>query len=107
MTGMGGDIIIDDPMKANEALSDTLRQGLNEWWDDTAWTRLNSQATGAIIVVMQRLHSADFCAHIQENEQWEVVSLPLVAEEDKQFEILYPFGLRTMGERLVTFLKRV
>lgn len=101
MTGMGADlIIVDDPMKANEALSDTHRLGLNQWWDDTGRTRLNNQKTGAIIVVMQRLHSADFCAHIQASEAWDVVSLPLVAEEDEHFEISNPYGYRSVGRKL-------
>lgn len=100
LTGIGGDyIIIDDPMKANDALSDQLRQNLNDWYDDTARTRLNNQATGAIIVVMQRLHSADFCAHIQAGEEWEVVSLPLVADEDEIFEITNLYGRRVIGRK--------
>lgn len=57
LTGRGGDIIIiDDPIKPREAMSETVRTGVNEWFDLTVNSRLNRQSEGAIILVMQRLH---------------------------------------------------
>jgi hypothetical protein len=36
LTGRGADfIIIDDPIKPAEALSDSMRQAANEWFDNT------------------------------------------------------------------------
>ena len=56
-TGFGADyIIIDDPMKAQDALSPLAREKVKRWFDETLMQRPNSQMTGAIIVVMQRLH---------------------------------------------------
>lgn len=64
VTGFGADIIIvDDPMKAADALSDVRRDSLNEWFDNTLPSRLNSQETGAVIIVMQRLHADNLVAH--------------------------------------------
>ena len=41
LTGRGADfIIIDDPLKSDEALSETQRKGVNEWFDHTLHTRL-------------------------------------------------------------------
>ena len=61
VTGRGADpIIVDDPMKADDALSDTRRHRLKLLYDNTVRSRLNRQDEGAIIVVMQRLHSDDF-----------------------------------------------
>lgn len=66
LTGRGADIIIiDDALKADEALSETRRGSVNEWYDNTLRSRLNSQETGAIIIVMQRLHADDLVAHVQ------------------------------------------
>ncbi len=60
LTGRGADIIIiDDPLKADDALSETRRRSVNEWYDNTLRSRLNSQENGAIIIVMQRLHADD------------------------------------------------
>src|SRR5262249_40473255 len=42
LTGRGADIIvIDDPLKPEEALSQTQRQAANEWYDHTLYSRLN------------------------------------------------------------------
>jgi hypothetical protein len=47
LTGRGADIIvIDDPLKPDEALSQTKRQGTNEWYDHTLFCRLNDKASG-------------------------------------------------------------
>jgi hypothetical protein len=65
VTGRGADlIIVDDPMKADDALSDARRQSVNTWYDNTLRSRLNRQDEGAIIVVMQRLHADDLVAHL-------------------------------------------
>ena len=69
LTGRGADIIIvDDPLKADDALSDIRRNAVNTWYDNTLRSRLNSLDTGAIIIVMQRLHADDLVAHVQERE---------------------------------------
>src|ERR1700730_11234301 len=45
LTGRGADIIvIDDPLKPEEALSEAQRQAANEWYDHTLYSRLNGQA---------------------------------------------------------------
>jgi hypothetical protein len=42
LTGRGADIIlIDDPLKPEEALSDTQRTAANDWFDHTLYSRLN------------------------------------------------------------------
>ena len=48
LTGEGGDIIvIDDPHNVREAESNTVRQGVLEWWDQSMQTRLNDPKNGA------------------------------------------------------------
>lgn len=94
-TGRGGDLIIlDDPLKANDAYSEVRREGVNEWYDDTLFSRLNSKEDGAIILIMQRLHSADLVAHVLKKEPWDVVSFPAIATERKVFSLYTPFGVR-------------
>lgn len=95
VTSKGADIlIIDDPMKADEARSDTRRVSTNEWYNNTLRSRLDYQDEGAIIIVMQRLHIDDLVAHVQENEEWDVVSLPAIATEDVHYDIETPLGRR-------------
>jgi hypothetical protein len=60
VTGRGADIIIiDDPMKPMDALSDSKRQRVIDLYNTTLHTRLNNKLTGAIILVMQRLRPDD------------------------------------------------
>jgi hypothetical protein len=84
LTGRGADIIlIDDPLKPEEALSDTQRQAANEWFSHTLYSRLNNKRTGAIVIIMQRLHEDDLVGHLLTQEPWEVISFPAIAEEDE------------------------
>ena len=100
LTGRGADIIIlDDPIKADDAQSDTRRRSVNERYDNTIRSRLNNQETGAIIIVMQRLHADDLVAHVQETEGWEVLSLPAIAEHDETYQIATPYGRKQVGRR--------
>ena len=48
LTGRGADIIlIDDPLKPEEALSTAQREAANEWYDHTLYSRLNDKRHGA------------------------------------------------------------
>lgn len=100
LTGRGADIIIiDDPLKADDALSEARRTSVNEWYDNTLRSRLNNQETGSIIIVMQRLHADDLVAHVQEHEEgWQVLSFPAIAEEDERSGMVRtPYGWKNAG----------
>lgn len=95
LTGRGADmIIIDDPLKPQDALSEPQRTKCNNWYDNTLLSRLNNKDEGVIIVVMQRLHQDDLVGHILEQGDWDVVSLPAIATEDEEFLIENAFGTR-------------
>src|ERR1700751_2700071 len=88
LTGRGADIIvIDDPLKPEEALSEAQRQAANERYDHTLYSRLNDKRYGAIVIVMQRLHEDDLVGHVLGQEQWEVVRFPAIAETDEEHQI--------------------
>ena len=81
LTGMGGDIIIlDDPLKAQEAFSYVSRQSLINWYSTTLLSRLNNKQTGIIILVMQRVHMDDLAGHLLKQGGWEHLDLPAIAE---------------------------
>jgi predicted phage terminase large subunit-like protein len=96
LTGRGADIIlIDDPLKPEEALSDAQRQAANDWYDHTLYSRQNDKRHGAIVIIMQRLHEDDLVGHVLGQEPWEVVRFPAIAEEDEVHEIETIWGART------------
>lgn len=106
LTGRGADvIIIDDPMKPDEALSETRRAAVNDWYDNSLLSRLNSKQDGIIVIVMQRLHQDDLVGHVLDRgEEWEVLSFPAIAVEDEEYSVdtaLGPFQYRRyVGEVL-------
>ena len=101
LTGRGADVIIvDDPQKPDEALSDTARKSANQWFDNSLLSRLNNKATGCIIVVMQRLHQDDLVGHVlEQDDRWEVVSFPAIAETDETVEFDTPLGRQLMRRK--------
>src|SRR5690349_23773346 len=95
LTGRGADIIIiDDPLKPEEALSDAQRKAANQWYDHTLYSRLNDKRRGAIVIVMQRLHEDDLVGHVLAQEPWEVVRFPAIAEADEVHEVETIVGSR-------------
>ena len=80
--GRGADVIVvDDPIKALDALSQAERRRVAEFYDNTLLTRLNDKQRGAVVIVMQRLHQDDLVGHVLSRDDWEVVSLPAIAAE--------------------------
>ncbi|MFT4020063.1 MAG: phage terminase large subunit [Acinetobacter sp.] len=90
--GFGGCIIIDDPHKADEASSKTVREGVIDWFQNTLESRTNSPET-PIIVIMQRLHEEDLSGWLLGNredgvpkaggngEVWEHLCLSAIQED--------------------------
>jgi predicted phage terminase large subunit-like protein len=100
LTGRGADIIlIDDPLKPEEALSDTQRKTANDWFDHTVYSRLNDKRSGAIVIIMQRLHEDDLVGHVLAQEPWEVLSFPAIAEADEVHRIETIWGPRCFRRR--------
>jgi hypothetical protein len=67
LTGRGGQfIIIDDPLKPQDAHSEAARESLKQWYANTLLSRLDHKDDGSIIVVMQRLHPDDLVGHLLE-----------------------------------------
>jgi predicted phage terminase large subunit-like protein len=103
LTGLGGDLfIIDDPQKPVDAQSEPRRNSLNQWFSNTLMSRLDNKQTGAIIVVMQRVHMDDLSGFLSNSsDDWEVLSLPAIAEVEESIPIGNgKFHPRQIGEAL-------
>lgn len=87
-----GAIIIDDPLKPEDALSDVTRERVNQRFENTIRNRVNSRNT-PIIIIMQRLHEHDLCGYLMEKEpdKWRVLSLPALSVNEEGEEVaLWP-----------------
>jgi hypothetical protein len=82
-----------------EALSAAQRQATNEWYDHTLYSRLNDKRSGAIVIIMQRLHEDDLVGHVLAQEPWEVLRFPAIAEADEVHEIETIWGPRWFRRR--------
>jgi predicted phage terminase large subunit-like protein len=103
LTGRGGQVIVvDDPLKPDDALSEAKRSAANLWFANTLLSRLDDKRTGAIVIVMQRVHMDDLSGFLMsQSDEWELLSLPAIAE----FEETIPLGngcshRRQVGEAL-------
>lgn len=87
LTGLGGDtLIVDDPMNASEAFSETSRKIANNWFNGTLMSRLNDKRSGSIFVVSQRLHQEDLTGVLIENG-WDGLVFPAIAPRDITMKI--------------------
>jgi hypothetical protein len=84
LTGRGGNfIVINDPIKPADAMSDTTWERFIQWHGTTLLSRLDDKEHDAIIVVMQRLHVGDLAGHLLEQGGCEHLSLPAIAEVEQ------------------------
>jgi len=83
----GGAIIIDDPHKAGEGDSETMRQNVRDWFSTTMESRKNNPDT-PIILIMQRLHEDDLSGFLLKGgngERWEHLCIPAVDDAGESF----------------------
>ena len=84
ITGRGGDLlIVDDPHKnAEDALSQTMRNKVWDWWQSTLYTRL--EPGGKVIVIQTRWHEDDLIGKLlaENAHPWKVIRLPALAEDN-------------------------
>ena len=97
--GSGGTIIwqgcdimlIDDPLSPEEAKSEVMRTGVNNNYQDTLKSRLNSKQDWAIVIIMQRLHDDDLSGFLLEQQRLgigdnrEEIIIPAIAEKDDEY----------------------
>jgi phage terminase large subunit-like protein len=88
ITGFGADeIIIDDPIQPEEALSERVKQQVRDWVDSSARTRFNDPSTGALVLVMHRLATDDLSGTMEPTADFHL-KLPLIAEKLDKFTYL-------------------
>ena len=88
LTGRGADLIVmDDPQKPEEALSEASRNHAVQWFETTLLSRLDSKTDGAVILVMQRLHEDDLAGHLLEKDDWHHLKIPAIAQQDEPVQV--------------------
>jgi predicted phage terminase large subunit-like protein len=94
--GKGADILlIDDPFASMEdAMSQTTRQSVWDWYQGTAYNRL--QPGGAVVVIAHRMAEDDLMGRLLDSQaaggdHWDVVELPAISDDGEAlWEAAYP-----------------
>ncbi len=89
-TGEGGDIlIIDDPHNPTQINSYKIRKKVIDWFEQTFVSRLNNRNKGAIVLVMQRLHTEDLPGYLLNNGNlWHHLKIPAISIQDYSFKFM-------------------
>jgi hypothetical protein len=88
LTGLGGNlIIIDDSLKLGDAMSESVRERVIEWYRSTLLSRADDKTAARIVLVMQRVHQDDLAGYLQEQGGFEVLNLPAIAQRDETYEL--------------------
>lgn len=80
-----GAFIIDDPIKPDDAYSQTKREKINNRFNNTFKSRLAVESV-PMIVIMQRLHGDDLCGYLLKGgsgDKWHHLVIEALIEEDQ------------------------
>ena len=88
LTGLGGNlIIIDDPLKLGDAMSEAVRTRVIDWYRSTLLSRADDKTAARIVLVMQRVHQDDLAGYLQEQGGYEVLNLPAIAQRNETYAL--------------------
>lgn len=89
-----GALVIDDPLKPDDAFSPTKRASVNKRATNTFRSRLAHERV-PIVVIMQRLHGDDFVGHLLKGgtgEVWDHLDLPVLIDQSADYPAEWTHG---------------
>jgi predicted phage terminase large subunit-like protein len=88
LTGLGGNlVIIDDPIKQEDAHSEAVRKRTIEWYRHTLLSRADDKQIARIALVMQRVHLDDLAGYLEEQGGFEILNLPAIATKTRTYDL--------------------
>ncbi|MEB6420330.1 MULTISPECIES: DNA-packaging protein [Enterobacter cloacae complex] len=90
--GWQGALIIDDPVKPDDAYSEIVRDGVNNRFNETIKSRLAIETT-PMIVIMQRIHYHDLSGYLLRGgsgEKWHHLNLPVIIDSSQPYAAQHP-----------------
>lgn len=94
-TKFTGALVIDDPLKPDDAFSPAKRKAVNQRATNTFRSRLAHEGV-PIVVIMQRLHGDDFVGHLLKGgtgDYWHHLDLPVLIEEGAEYPKEWTHGV--------------
>lgn len=93
--GFTGAMVLDDPLKPDDALSETARKKINNRWHTTFKSRLGDE-NAPVIVIMQRLHDDDFSGYLLRGGagcKWHHLMLPVDIDNSQAYPDQFSHGV--------------
>lgn len=90
-----GGLIIDDPVKPDDAYSEVVRGNVNNSYNETIASRVAVEEI-PIIVVMQRIHWDDLSGYLLRGgsgEKWHHLNLPVIIDNSTPYPEEYTHGI--------------
>ena len=94
-TRFTGALVVDDPLKPDDAFSPVKRKTVNQRATNTFRSRLAHDGV-PIIVIMQRLHDDDFAGHLLKGgtgEKWHHLNLPVLIDNTAEYPPEWTHGI--------------
>lgn len=94
-TQFTGALIIDDPVKPDDAYSEIVREAINNAYNETIASRVAIE-TIPIIVIMQRIHWNDLSGYLLRGgsgENWYHLNLPVIIDNTQKYPAEYTHGI--------------
>jgi hypothetical protein len=102
VTGWRADgCLLDDPLDAMDAYSQTARDEANKWLDESFSNRLRDPVKGFIVIIMQRLAEDDPSGHVLEQGGYEHLMLPSYFEQNRRYQTSVGTDWRTQEGELL------
>lgn len=93
--GFTGALVIDDPLKPDDAFSNLEREKINRRWHSTFKSRLAREDV-PVIVIMQRLHAEDFAGFLLRGGadcEWHHLMLPARIDNSQAYPAEFTHGI--------------
>ena len=90
-----GGIVIDDPVKPDDAYSELIREAVNNNYNETISSRVAIEEN-PVIVIMQRIHWSDLSGYLLRGgsgEKWWHLNLPIIIDNSESYPEEYTHGI--------------
>lgn len=91
-----GALIIDDPVKPDDARSQIKRLNINDRFNNTILSRLAVEKVTPLIVIMQRLHDNDLSGYLLKGgsgDEWHHLMLPVHIDPEEEYPKEFTHGI--------------
>lgn len=91
-----GALVIDDPVKPDDAKYQNKREAINDRFNNTILSRLAVESKTPLIVIMQRIHDNDLSGYLLKGgsgDYWHHLMLPVTIDHTEEYPREFQYGI--------------